>query len=714
MKLLVAALALLVTASATAPAPTPAATRANRVLIVSLPATRWADLPLDRMPNLRALLDGAARASLTVRGAELQPTLADSAASISAGGRARATVTSAPCATEHAPERNALACPAMPSIVAENRRGRYDAQAGLLGQALAAARIPTAVVADGVMPVRGAVASTAPLALATPDGRVGGGATGSSLTRTDPTAPLGVAIDPARYAAAFRAVWSAPRAVVLLEDSELARVGALVAATGRAGATRRPAAMSRLDELLGAVLALVDLTRDAVLVIGPTHPPGDAQLTVAALAGPGTDARGMRSATTRRTGIVSIVDVAPTVLARLGVARPTAMEGTPWEASGPARDLLAAQRAFVRDNDAAVLRDVLVQPVTYAYAITATVVTFIGLLVLRSRDRAGSRVALAAVEILALALVVYPAVALLAQLLPFAEWGPVPWAVATIAVAIAGGALVAPARGARPVVAVLGITGTVVALDALSGSHLQYDNPFGYSPTVAARYTGLGNLTAALLTVAALLLGAVLASRRATRGVAVALLGAVVVVDAAPFWGADIGGILSLGPAFALAAWLWWDRPVRARTGVVAIGGTIALLTAATLVDLSRPRDRRTHLGRLVQSVRDDGWGRLGVVVRRKLDANLDQLLRSVWTWTVPLMLVALIVLAHEVRRRGGLTRLGARVPARRGALVGLAVAAVLGGVLNDSGIAVPGMMLIVLLAVVIVVLARESRGTIT
>ena len=58
------------------------------MLVVSLPMVTWADLPLDRMPNLRALLDRSIVAGLSVRGVHRKPTLGDAYVTISAGTRA--------------------------------------------------------------------------------------------------------------------------------------------------------------------------------------------------------------------------------------------------------------------------------------------------------------------------------------------------------------------------------------------------------------------------------------------------------------------------------------------------------------------------------------------------------------------------------------------------------------------------------------------------
>ena len=74
---------------------------------------------------------------------------------------------------------------------------------------------------------------------------------------------------------------------------------------------------------------------------------------------------------------------------------------------------------------------------------------------------------------------------------------------------------------------------------------------FGYSPTVAGRFAGLGNLGYAQLAAGAVLLAGLLAYRIGGRRgalVAIALLGVAIIVDGAPFFGSDVGGVLSMVP----------------------------------------------------------------------------------------------------------------------------------------------------------------------
>ena len=71
----------------------------------------------------------------------------------------------------------------------------------------------------------------------------------------------------------------------------------------------------------------------------------------------GVPAGYVRSATTRRDGFVQLVDVAPTMLARLGVARPESMEGRPYEAVRSGSSLGARMRFLADANHAARFRD---------------------------------------------------------------------------------------------------------------------------------------------------------------------------------------------------------------------------------------------------------------------------------------------------------------------------------------------------------------------
>ncbi|MGH9039845.1 MAG: hypothetical protein ACRDZ3_06405, partial [Acidimicrobiia bacterium] len=185
----------------------------------------------------------------------------------------------------------------------------------------------------------------------------------------------------------------------------------------------------------------------------------------------------------------------------------------------------------------------------------------------------------------------------------------------------------------------------------------------------------------------------------------VVLLLGVLIVDGLPAFGADVGGVLAAGPAFVLVVCLLFGARLGPRTLAAGVLGTVLALGAFVLFDLVRPPEDRSHLGRLVEQIDADGWGALAQVVERKADANMSVLTRSPWTPMVPAALAFVAYLVY--RAPSALTAIGRRMPQLRPILIGLLVAGVLGFALNDSGIAVPGMMLGVLNPVLVYLSAR-------
>ena len=155
--------------------------------------------------------------------------------------------------------------------------------------------------------------------------------------------------------------------------------------------------------------------------------------------------------------------------------------------------------------------------------------------------------------------------------------------------------------------AVLAGLGTVVVLhlvDLVTGAHLEWNTVFGYSPTIGIRFVGQGNMTFSQLTAAAVLFAGLLVwqvpTRRGVR-VAVALLAVTVVVMGVPFWGNDFGGAVSAAPGFALLGWLLLGHGCAgARCGCSSVCSSPPAVVVG-LLDLLRPPDQRTHVGKFFE-----------------------------------------------------------------------------------------------------------------
>jgi len=256
----------------------------------------------------------------------------------------------------------------------------------------------------------------------------------------------------------------------------------------------------------------------------------------------------------------------------------------------------------------------------------------------------------------------------------------------------------------------------VLGADIVTGSRLQLSSLMGYSPLVAGRFYGFGNVPFALFATSALIGTAVLAQplvrrgRRAAAGLLAAAAG-VLAVAVDGVWGADFGGVIALVPGFALLAMGLAGVRVTVRRLVLVLALAVATITALAVVDWTRPTP--THLGRFVQQVLDgDAW----TVVHRKLNANVSVFLVNPWLSSlVPLGVAFLVlVLARPMQWRAAALELAyARAPALRPAVVATSTALVVGFAVNDSGIAVPAVGLTVAvpltLAACVTALAREE-----
>jgi hypothetical protein len=708
----------------------------RKVLIVSYPGLQWGEVLKERPPILYDLLTTSSVASMSVRTIGPYTSLGEAYATLGAGNRA--TVEDAFAGQAYPPQASVegdlaaevferrCGCSAkgmsvlhvgMPRAARSNDRLLYGAEPGALGSALAAAHLRAGVVANAdraVNAVADQVHREAALAAVDEQGRAPLGNVGPGLVVEDPKAPFGVRMSVDATADAVQAAWDGADLLVL-EMSDLDRVDRYSdLATEEATTAERARALRRADDLLGRVLAEVDFTHDLVMVVGATSPRGPAQLTVAALKGPGFGPGHARSATTRRDGFVTLPDIAPTALEFLGVDIPSAMTGTKISSThdGVSESDL---RSLVDVNEVARFRDRATGPASVTFIVLQVVGYGLAAIALTRWRRLRPWV-----EWLMLVPLAQAPLAFLSGLVRYDALTVPGYVVVHVAAGVAlGGLALLLGRALRGRVgdawvlvaplSLIALTVLVLVVDVVVGGPLQINTVFGYSPTVAGRFAGYGNLAFALLAATTIVLvsgGWSFASMRAgersprRRGVALAVIAAVmavvVLVDGLPSFGSDVGGVLALVPAAAVVVLLLAGvRLSWTRISLIVIG-TGAVLTTFALVDLSRPEESRTHLGRLAAKVLHADNGGVATVLHRKVQANVGILTSSVWTWVIPIALAFMAFLLW--RRPGSLAAVEERVPGLRAGLVGALVAGVVGFALNDSGIAVPAMMLAVVL----------------
>ncbi|WP_327088394.1 hypothetical protein OIE66_39755 [Nonomuraea sp. NBC_01738] len=703
-----AALTLLCAALLGLAGPAAAAAPKGRVAVIGVPGLEWADLGETTTPNLWKLVGEGGSASMSTR-AVPPPDRGITCPiagwlTVSAGQRAGAAGKG--CATIPVPTQDGegATIPGWASLVAYQKDSGYSAVLGTLGE----------TVSDA-------------------GGKVAAVGLGAALGAADTTGFVG------KYATSVADIQDlSPYSLIVMEADALARAWMTrpldeYAVPAGLPAAAREAAAAEADRQIGAFLARVP-EGTTVLVAGLSDTSPGAHLHVALAKGPGQDGLPypqafLTAASTRQNALVTITDLTATALGPLGLEAPVV--GRVWTPGSATPGSVAETVTELADADLAsqVLREVR-GPFFAVFVIVQLLFYALAAVALRRRRRAGgpgdpaaSRV-LRAVQIVA---VVSGSIAIstfLAQLVPWWSLGaPMAALIVTIlafAGLITGLAFAGPWRSAvlGPLSVVAGVTSVALLIDVMTGSTLQVNAVTGYEPVTGGRFYGFSNIAFAIYATGTILALAGVAHLLMRRGRWVALLvcaaygGLAVFADGWPAWGADFGGVPAFVIGMAVFLILVAGRKVSVvKLLLVAVAGAV-LIGAIAVFDWLRPATQRTHLGAFVQQIID---GQALTVVLRKFSAMIGI---TVGNWSLTLLsLVALAFLFFVLDRpsRWGASALGqayALAPTLRAGLFGALACALVGFLMNDSGIAIPAMALTVAVPLTLAACVRALRSS--
>jgi hypothetical protein len=611
--------------------------RWQRVVVIGVPGLDWSNVDRQRTPELAAVADAAAVGSLTARGASSFSCPRDGWVTLGAGNRARYSDAEGWCGNQYIPDGVIQT----DLVIESNEDRNFGAEPSLLGQEVRCVRT---YGLDAQLAVFDA-----------PDLRV---------TTEIPATP-----------AEWSTSWSGcPLALV----------------TGPVIDERQDPDLAQVDALVGDVArAVASEPNTLLLVVGVSdRPEGDPAMHLALAYGDDLRSGLLVSASTGRVPYVQLIDVAPTALSALGRERPAAMAGRPFligeRGVGPGQ----ATDRLLEAAQASAAHRAETPPLVHLWVGLTSAALIIGLVLVR---RGCWR---PAVRIGAIVVAAFPVATLLANLVPWwrADYSGLAWAACLLAAvaAVSAVALAGPWRRLRygPGVAVAVVSVLVLALDVVTGSHLQLNSLLGYNPIVAGRFVGFGNMPFAVYAVSGLIaLAAAMHGQpaRTARWLAVIVGGTLIIIDGAPGLGADFGGVLALVPAFALLTMIATGIRLSATRVIGALAAGVVIVSVIAIADYQRPSDDQTHLGRFVGQLLD---GTAWEVVERKLDASWYLLLHSPVAILAPVLIATLVGLFWPANGPGR-RLLTEASPIELGAGVGVATAALLGALLNDSGIAV-------------------------
>jgi hypothetical protein len=394
---------------------------------------------------------------------------------------------------------------------------------------------------------------------------------------------------------------------------------------------------------------------------------------VAGLAGGG--GRELTSRTTKQRGLIAAIDIAPTILTRLGVRPiPAGVRGAAIE-TGAKLDSASLRALISRLRVIGGRRLKALGVLLAAWA----------LLLLLSAPSPRARAL--AMRVGALGVLWAP----LAVLLPAAvePGAAAEYAMITVTCLALGALTDRLLPWPRALIAPALVTVIALVLDALAGTQLLMRALLGPDPALGARFYGIGNelksgLAVLVLAAVAAALYPAVRGRRAV--MAMALAGVLLaLVEGSARIGAGVGGVVLVGASFAVAsmmvAALGQDgRGLTRRRALIVLVSPIAALAALALLDLATAHGTGHYTGSILHA---RSAGDLRDVVVRRYTAAWDELKNHAMPAATA---VALLYASIGLRRRERLLAPVAQDPAWLAALAGGLTAGVLGALVEDSG----------------------------
>jgi len=416
----------------------------------------------------------------------------------------------------------------------------------------------------------------------------------------------------------------------------------------------------------------------------------------------------LTSTTTRRAGLVSSVDIAPTLLAQLSIPIPIEVTGRVMQIDISINDRLA----YLRWLDQRSVKPLWDLP-TLSFAIAIVVIVAVALTVLASASsllasqRGLSKTVASAAAFFIVSGMSIPASLFLVAQLPHQSGVASAFQLLTT-VSLLGLLALVSAKKLDTVpfptsLKAVGLICAFSALIALLGVPLYWATPLGHYPTTGWRYFGITNSGIGIILAGTIFAWNLLAIPK--RFVLLWLLVSPLLTGFS-FWGANFGGALTLAVGFAAA----WElvgnlKPSWRKAVVLSLAASALTLFALIAAESSVPADQQAHLGALLQRVRGAGCEVLVEMVIRKLTLMWEFFSRTPLNFFALLLFVALQVAVTRLAKRRNL------FAQLKTAFNAVFIGSLAGLILNDSGAEVVGMALVSVSGVFFIALLETFRS---
>ncbi|HZK18362.1 MAG TPA: hypothetical protein VFD15_03510 [Clostridia bacterium] len=449
----------------------------------------------------------------------------------------------------------------------------------------------------------------------------------------------------------------------------------------------RTSTVKRIDSFLLRVTNTLDLKNDLLMVVSPT--PSDnvvkrgELITPVIMAGKGMDNRGLlTSGTTKRPGIITNTDLAPTVLTFFNIEVPYHMWGRNVTVEAGDNSL----NVLVNFKNKLALIYSMRPPLIKGYIFTLLILLLVSLYFIFFRKDG-----LFILKPFLIFVMSVPLAFLILPLLPGNSSLTVALELVLLALSLSFLCISLGKRwflGSFLLISVA--TVAAIVIDLYMGSPLQKQSILGYDAIAGARFYGLGNeymgvLLGATIIGSMLLITALPKFKKALVPTVAVVYFIVLYAIAAPNVGTNVGGTIAGSVGFVTALLLLLNIKFSKRTILLVPVAALLVVVSFIFIDLQKDIAHQSHIGRNANLILSGGLGEIFNIIMRKLEVNIKLIKHTIWSRFFLASLASLALLFY--RPVGVMKNIRSNYQELFYGFIATIIAAVTALVFNDSGI---------------------------
>ena len=328
----------------------------------------------------------------------------------------------------------------------------------------------------------------------------------------------------------------------------------------------------------------------------------------------------LRSATTRRDGVVGNIDIGVDILSKFGIENPQ-MVGKKLIKVEKKDNISFINHEFEKMVSMLGVRSTIVNTSVGIVAVAGVIAT---ILLLFFRDKLPKKEMIFSIlkEFLKLGILI-PLVFIVSPIFNFSTKGSITMGILGTLVAF----YIIGKKLFKDDIAYMGffsiLTIIVIVIDSMFGTHLMQNNIMSYDAIIGARYYGIGNEYEGITIGCAIFALSVLVNYKKIPNWFVVVLALIILITSAyPSMGANVGGSISESVAYVLFILLIFDAKMDLKKYILlALVPVIIVFLFAALDIVSKSQ---SHLSVFVNQIMVDGPGAIIQTFVRKIQMNID------------------------------------------------------------------------------------------